>query len=829
MVAPLTPDRLARRTDPDAFPFATTADLAPLDHIVGQDRAIEAVTFGVEIRQPGYNLYAMGPEGIGKYTLVRQVLATRAAAEPAPPDWCYVHNFADARHPKAISFTAGEGRRFRDRIAQLDRELRAAIPAAFEAEEYRNQRVALESTLKERREAALLDFERRAVGHGIALLRTPIGVGLAVLKDGKVLDRADVERLPDAEQARLAAATEALEAELGELVQRTFPGWERETRNAIRQTGEAVTRRAVGHLIDEVRAYHLAHPEVLAYLDALEADVVASAEEFLAAAQPRELPSALAARLEDGAVFRRYQVNLFVDNGGSTGAPVVFEDMPSQPNLIGRVEHTATFGALVTDFTLVRAGALHRANGGYLVLDARRLLSQPYAWDELKRALRAGEIRIEGLGDRLGLGTVSLEPEPVPLQTKIVLVGDRQVYYLLAELDPDFLELFKVQVDFDEEVPRSPEAEQQYARLLGTIAHRVGLRPLEPGAVAAVIDEAARMTGDAERLSTHMRRVTDLVREADDRATKAGHGAVTSDDVTAAVVASRRRASRIHERGLADISRGTVLLATTGEAVGTANGLSVIQLGEAVFGRPMRITATVGLGDGELVDIEREVSLGGPIHSKGVLILGGFLAGRFGRTRPLSLHASLVFEQSYGGVEGDSASIAETCALLSAIGGLSLRQSVAMTGSMNQRGEAQPIGGVNEKIEGFFDVCAARGLDGSHGVIIPAPNAPHLMLRRDVVEAVADGRFAVWSVRNVDEAMEVLTDLPAGAPDAEGTWPADSVNGRVASGLDALVERVRALSVPLLVPAATAAAKASLTTGRGRAKRGSPRSPDSGG
>ncbi len=789
MIAPLTADQLARRTEPGVFTFATTADLPLMDEIVGQDRAIEAMSFGVEIRQPGFNLYAMGPEGIGKYTLVRQMLAARADGEPVPPDWCYVHNFADPRRPRALTLPAGKGRRLRDRIAQLDRELRAAIPAAFESEEYRNRRAAAEAALKERRDGALLDFERRAAGRGIALLRTPIGVGLATLRDGKILERSEVEKLPSDERERIAAATAELEEELGELVQRTFPGWEREARTAIRAAGEEVTRRAVGHLIDEVRAGHPDHPAVLAYLDALETDVVANAEGFLAAAQPHESQSAMAARLEDGALFRRYQVNLLVDHGESIGAPVVFEDLPTQPNLLGRVEHTAQFGALITDFTLIRSGALHRANGGYLVMDARRLLTQPFAWEELKRSLRAAEIRIESLGDRLGLATVSLEPEPIPLAAKIVLVGDRSVYYLLAEMDPDFLELFKVQVDFDEDVPRMPENEQRYAGLLGTIATRGGLRPLEPGAVAAVIDQAARLAGDAERMSTHMRRVTDLVREADDRAGKVGRDRVSAADVEASVVAARHRASRIQERALKEIGRGTLLVATSGEAVGVVNALSVVTLGETAFGRPTRISATVRLGDGELVDIEREVNLGGPIHSKGVLILGGFLGARYGRTRPLSLRASLVFEQSYGGVEGDSASIAEACALLSAIAEVPLRQSIAMTGSMNQGGEIQPIGGVNEKIEGFFDVCSARGLDGTHGVVIPSTNLPHLMLRADVVAAVADEQFSVWAVRTIDEALALLTGLPAGERGADGAYPADTVNGRVEAGLDALVER----------------------------------------
>ena len=778
MDAPISPDRLVRHCDPSAFPFTTTADLEPVSEMVGQDRAVEAVAFGVAIHQPGFNLFAMGPEGIGKLSLVRTVLEGRAAGEDVPADWCYVHNFADPRRPRAVRLEAGAGRRFRDRMAKLERELRAAIPAAFESEEYRNRREAIETALKERRERALADVEQRAAAGGLALLRTPIGIGLAPLHDGKVMERDELEKLPEAERRRIQQASEELEKTLGELIQHRFPEWEREARSAIRSTGEDVTRRAVRHLIAEVRAEHRDHEQILAHLDALEADVVANAEEFLATARGSELPAILAARLEDGADFRRYGVNLLVDHADDTGAPVVFEDLPTQPNLLGRVEHTAHLGALVTDFTLIRAGALHRANGGYLVLDARRLLTQPFAWDDLKRALRSGVIRIEGLGDRMGLATVSIEPEPIPLEAKIVLVGDRMVYYLLAELDPDFLELFKVQVDFEDDVARAPEVEEQYARLLGSIALRSALRPLEAGAVAALVDRAARLSGDGERLSLHMRRLTDLLREADHRAGLAGREVVTADDVRTAVEASRRRASRLHERALEEIERGTVLVATSGETVGVANGLSVVSLGEASFGRPSRITASVRLGEGDIVDIEREVRLGGPIHSKGVLILAGFLGERYGRTRPLSLHASVVFEQSYGGVEGDSASMAETCALLSAIGGLPLRQSLAMTGSLNQRGEIQPIGGVNEKIEGFFDVCAGRGLDGTHGVVIPDTNVPHLMLRDDVVEAARESRFAVHAVHTVDEAMALLTGLDP-----------EEVDRRVAAGLDALTER----------------------------------------
>jgi len=492
-------------------------------------------------------------------------------------------------------------------------------------------------------------------------------------------------------------------------------------------------------------------------------------------------------------------VNVLVDHSQSKGAPVIYEEHPTYNNLIGRIEHLAQMGALVTDFNLIKPGALHRANGGYLILDARQLLPQPYAWDGLKRALRSREVRIEPLGQALSLvSTVSLEPEPIPLDEKVVLIGERLLYYLLYQYDPDFGELFKVEADFNEEMARTSENNLLYARLIGTMARKEELRPFDRGAVARVIERSTRMAGDAEKLSTHMLSIADLLREADYWADVAGNNVVTTDDVQRAIDAQIHRADRLQERVQEQIQRGTILIDTTGERVGQVNGLSVIGLGNFAFGQPSRITARARLGKGEVVDIEREVELGGPIHSKGVLILSGFLGARYAAKRPLSLSASLVFEQSYGGVEGDSASMAELCALLSALAEVPIKQSWAMTGSVNQHGEAQPIGGVNEKIEGFFDVCClqGRGLTGKQGVIIPASNVQHLMLRQDIVEAVEAGQFHVYPVRTVDQAMELLTGIPAGEQDEEGNFPEGSINQRVEARLIELAEKQRAFAAP---------------------------------
>jgi lon-related putative ATP-dependent protease len=490
--------------------------------------------------------------------------------------------------------------------------------------------------------------------------------------------------------------------------------------------------------------------------------------------------------------LRRYEVNVLIDRSADKGAPIVYEDNPSHDNLVGRIEHVAKMGTLVTDFTLIKAGALHRANGGYLVLDALKVLTQPFAWEALKRALRSAEIRAESLGQMLSLvSTVSLEPEPIPLDLKVVLVGQRIFYYLLHAYDPEFGGLFKVVADFEDDMARDPEADSLYARVIATMARSDKLRPLDRGAVARAIEYGARVAGDTEKLSMQMHDLADLLRESDHWAATAGRTVTDAEDVERAIRARQERVGRIRQRLQEEISRGTLLIDTAGERAGQVNGLSVATLGGFSFGMPHRITARVRLGGGKVIDIEREAELGGPIHSKGVLILSGYIAGRYAAKTPLSLAASLVFEQSYGGVEGDSASSAELYALLSALAEAPVRQSLAVTGSVNQHGDVQAIGGVNEKIEGFFDVCASRGLTGEQGVLIPASNVKHLMLKHEVVEAVSAGKFHVYPVTNVDEGIEILTGIPAGQRDALGQFPEGSINGRVERRLAEFADRVR--------------------------------------
>jgi lon-related putative ATP-dependent protease len=789
---PLPPHKLRRGCDPGSLFFETTADLPDVPGIIGQQRVVEAVRFAIGIRRYGYNLYALGPVGMGKHSFVRAFLERRAAEEPAPPDWCYVHNFKDSRRPRALKLPTERAPRLREDMEGLLEDLRAAIPAVFEGEDYRARRQLLETQLAEASAQAFAEVEKRAREQGIALIRAPQGVGLAPLRDGQVMEPDDFKELPEDEQARLRTLMAELQKEI-EVAAGALPNAARKHREELRKLERRVTAQSVTLLVDEVRAHWTDVPDVLGYLAEVERDVVEHAGDFLPAPEGANAVKALlGGRGEERRTFRRYEVNVLVTRD-EAGAPVVYEDHPTYANLVGRIEHVSELGNLVTDFTLIQGGALHRANGGYLIVEARKLLLQPMAWDELKRSLRSQVVRVDSPARAYGLvSTASLEAEPIPLDVKVVLVGERQLYYLLSALDPEFCELFKVAADFEEQIDRTPEGEELYARLLGTFARREDLRPLDPGAVARAVEHASRRAGDSEKLHVHAESLADLLREADHIAGEAEAETVSATHIQEAIDAWIRRASRIRERVQEDIRRGTVLIDTKGETVGQVNGLSVLQLGGYAFGRPNRITARVRLGNGSVVDIEKEVALGGPLHSKGVLILSGFLGQRFASERPLSLAASLVFEQSYSGVDGDSASCAELVALLSALAEAPVRQGCAITGSVNQHGQVQPIGGVNEKIEGFFDVCQASGLTGAEGVLIPASNVKHLMLRADVVEAAEKGLFHVWPVETVDQAVGLLTGLPAGERGEDGRFPEGSVNRRADDRLADFAKKARA-------------------------------------
>lgn len=775
--AGIPPEQLFRACAPEALAFDTTRELEASSTVVGQQRALEALAFGTRIDRPGYNLFALGPPGTGKHTTILAELRARAAEQAPSDDWVYVHNFDNPQKPRAIALPTGRAVELQDAMSRLIDELRASIPAAFESQDYQNRREAIDEEFRERQEQASEALREKAEARGIAVIRTPTGFGMTPVREGKLLGPDDFEKLPESERAEIKQHIEALQGELEELI-RLGPRWDKERRERLRKLNEQVTEFTVGHPIEELRATFASLSAVCAHLEAVRADLMDNVHGLIEAERRGGKPGGF--QPGNGAGFGRYEINVLVGNEDAKGAPVVFEDHPTLANIIGRVEHVSQMGTLVTDFTLIKAGALHRANGGCLLIDARSLLIQPYAWEALKRALRSDRICIESLASMLDLvSTVSLEPQPIPLRIKVVLVGDRLLFYLLGVYDPDFPEMFKVAADFEDSMPRGAGGEAAFARMLATIVDREQLLPFSREAVARVIEQGSRLAGDAGKISLHLRLVADLMREADFIAREAGTETVGRAHVSGAIAARERRLDRLRERALEATLNGTLLVGTDGAEVGRVNGLTVVDLADFAFGRPVRITARVRLGAGKVVDIEREVELGGPLHSKGVLILSGYLSGHFLPQQPLSLSASLVFEQSYGGVEGDSASSAELYALLSALAELPIRQSLAVTGSVNQYGEVQAIGGVNEKIEGFFDLCQARGLTGAQGVLIPRANVRHLMLREDVVEACRDGRFHVYPVGDVAAGIELLTGLPAGTRDEAGQFPPGSVYARV--------------------------------------------------
>jgi lon-related putative ATP-dependent protease len=780
--APLRAEELYQSCDADLPAFDTTEDLPNLKGPLGQDRALSAVDLGFRIQAPGYNLFLLGPRSVDKRALVTQVLAELPPAAEPLSDWCYINNFELSHKPRLLKLPRGRGAELRDAMSKLVADLQLSIPAAFESTEYRRRRAEFAAELHSRGGRALEELQKEAAAQGMLVLQTPHGFAIVPQREGKPIPDDELVHLSEEDAARIQKAMEALTPRLEALVEQ-FPIWFKEHRDREERLKREVAMAAVGMQIEALRKQFEALPAVLSYLEEVQEDLVENAQHFLHAEQEHKvIPFFIAQEFEPFSV--RYQVNVLVDNSGTEAVPVVYEGSPTYANLVGHIDHRSHLGALVTDFTLVRPGALHRAIGGYLVVDAERVLLQPYGWQALKRALLEGVIRIESLGELLGLvGTVSLEPEPVPLDVKVVLLGDRLLYYLLYELDPDFAELFKVPADFHDDIERSSDAVKSYAGLLATLVRKEKLIPFRRDAVARVIEHGSRLAGDARKLSLHTRTVVDLLREAAFWATEAGQEQVRKEDVQTAIEHQILRLSRVQELTLDAIRRDVLLIDTLGAAIGQANGISVYELGGLTFGSPVRITATVRLGRGEVIDIQREVELGGPIHSKGVMALAALLGSRFAGELPLSLSATVVFEQTYGSVEGDSASVAEACALLSALAGTPLRQGLAVTGSINQFGRVQAVGGVNQKIEGFFDLCQARGLSGEQGVLVPADNVQHLMLRPDVVQAAAEGRFHVYPIETVDQAITLLTGIEAGEREYAGEYPAGSVNQRVAERL----------------------------------------------
>ena len=800
---------LRKACDTKQFNFESTEEISELITVLGQDRLTSALEFGTKIDQQGYNIFALGPNKTDKQNHIQEYLESESKKQETPGDLCYVNNFDDKYEPDALLLPCGRGKDLKEHMEKLIEDLPPTLTAAFETEEYENRRQALKDEVQDLQDQTFEDLQNKARDKGLALLRTPAGFTFAPIKEeeGDLMSEEEVRNLSEEEREDLEEKTKELQQELQDLI-RKMPATKRKMRKKKKELDKEVATFAIKEIFDEIRDEFSELDKVQSFLDDVEIDIVENVQAIMSnqgdQSQGNQLAQMLGGRQQTetpdssgNPVLDRYRINVLVDNSETEGAPVIYEDNPNYKNLIGRVEYKSKMGALTTNYNLIKSGALHRANGGYLLLDARQVLLEPFAWEGLKRALKSGKLKIESFGESYSMiSTVSLQPDPVDIDVKVVLMGQRMLYYLLCEFDPDFQKLFKVEADFEDEIDRSEDNQIRYAKLLAGIIKENDLRHFNRDAVGRVIEEGSRMVSDNEKLSTKTEEIQEILLEADHWAGENGNDLVTFDDVEKAINQKKYRSSRLRDKVHEVINRDYIFIDTEGENVGQVNGLSVAKVGNLMFGRPNRITARVQLGKGEIIDIEREVDMSGPIHSKGVLILKGFLGERYAKKSPLSMSASLVFEQSYSNIDGDSASAAELYALLSAIGDIPLKQSFSVTGSVNQHGKIQPIGGVNEKIEGFFDICNERGLTGDQGVLIPHANEKNLMLRSDILEVVDNDKFHIYSIEHIDEGMKLLTGMEVGEKQKDGNFPEGTVNYEITSKLDQLAERRKAFATP---------------------------------
>ena len=750
---------------------------------IAQTRALEAIKFAAKTTHSDFNLFVLGRPGYGRHRAVLSVLQKEALTRPAPSDWVYVNNFVTPHKPMAIRLPAGMAIRFKKAMQDLVNDLANDIPAIFESEVYQNKRRSIEQDFSGQHEKSFHDLMEHAQEKGLALLRTPMGFMLTAQKDGKPITPEDFGKLSKDQQKAIENNISALQAEL-ETVLKKIPKREKEHRSVVEHLNSSAALEGVENALKDVVKEFGDIPEIAKYLETVKSDIIDNADQFLTP-DPEVRAGAFPVSTTQhykNPQYLIYSVNVIVSDQtqGDNGAPVVTEDLPTLANLVGRTEHVVEMGALLTDFTMIRPGALHRANGGYLVLDIMQVLSEPFAWDALKRSLKTQQIAITSAQDRLSLvNTVSLEPDPIPLTLRVALIGERVLYYLLMAYDREFASLFKIQADFDDEIFVSDDSIENFAHTITKLTQENELLPLSKSAITRLLTQATRLAEDAEKLSLNLGKLSDIIREADFLAKSSSAKTISGSNIDKAIDRAEQRASRIRELTHEAITRNTLFIATEGKSIGQINALSVHEIGGFRFGRPSRLTARVRSGKGKVVDIEREVELGGPLHSKGVLILSSYLATHYALDVPMSLWASIVFEQSYGGVDGDSASAAELFALLSALSECPIDQSYAVTGSINQQGEIQAIGGVNEKIEGFFDICAVRGLTGKQGVLIPYANIKHLTLRSRVIEAVKNNQFSIIPISTIGEGMKLLTGITPGQRSKTGKFPSNSLNSKV--------------------------------------------------
>jgi lon-related putative ATP-dependent protease len=792
MVIELPVEKLRREFNDILLDCETTEELTPLEGIIGQDRGVKALKFGLDIKKHGFNIYVAGAPGTGRTTAVKDFVDK---TKSVPSDWCYVNNFRDSYEPKAIRLPPGMGKVLQQDVKDFIEEVRSELPKVFESEDYAVKREETVRSIEDERRALFAQLNRRAQEEGFLLQSSTMGILMIPLSRGKPMSNEEIIALSPQIRQEIEKKREKLGIELRNAI-RQVQSLEKKANEEIKKLNKEVTLYTIGHLISDLSKKYQEFHDITTYLSDIQNDILGNITQFIQEPKPSPQTPFQVPWLRE-LTFRKYEVNVVVDNSDLEGAPVTMEVNPTYQNLFGRIEKEAQFGVLSTDFTMIRGGSLHKANGGYLVLQVEDLVRNLFSYDSLKRALINVCIRIEEAGERLGfITTKGLKPEPIPLNVKTIIIGNPLLYQQLYALDPDFKELFKVKADFDSVMDRTPENTRKYAAFICTFCRKEKLKHLDASGIAQIIEYGSRLAADQEKLSTKFAEIADIIREADFYAVQEQVNFITENQVRKAINEKKYRSDLIQEKIQEMIGRNTLLIDTDGEISGQVNGLSVMSLGDFAFGSPSRVTATVGLGQGGIIDIQREAKLSGPIHTKGVMILSGYLSEKYTQDKPLSLSARLVFEQSYGMVEGDSASSTELYAILSALSSAPIKQGLAVTGSVNQKGEVQAIGGVNEKVEGFFEVCKARGFTKQQGVLIPKSNVKNLMLKEEVVNAVQKGMFHIYPVKNIDEGIEILTGRKAGKRQPDGTFEEETINHLVEQKLNRMAEKIKEFAEP---------------------------------
>ena len=817
-IKPLPPEELRWKCASERFSFATTGDVASLSEIVGQDRALRSIEFGLGITNHNYNIFILGESGVGKETTVKDLVEKKAKAEPVPDDWCYVFNFNDPDSPMALNLPPGSGSEFAVDMDELVDSLKRDIPKVFESKDYEKHRDEILEGQQERTRNLFLRLEQKAVEKGLILKKTVSGLAVVPAKNGKPMGQEEFDSMPAARRAEIEQSLQVMQDRLSDVV-REARAIEKETKDRItaldREVVQYVVNPAVGELLEKYKEFK----GVIEYLYKVKDNILDSIEDF----RPKDdMPLNIGGiRLQKPEpTFERYKVNLIVNNKDLEGAPVIFEPNPTYSNLFGRIEFRVQLGVATTDFTMIKAGSVHKANGGYLVVNAMDILRNIFVYDSLKRMIKNREVRIEDPWEQYRIiSSITLKAEPIPVSIKLIIMGEPFIYYLLHNLDTEYRKLFKVKADFDAVMPRNEANIEKYAHFVATRCREEGLLPFDKTGVSSIVELGVRLAGDKDKLSARFNEITNMIVEASYWAGAEGSQTVTAAHVEKADSERVYRNSKISDKLRDYIQEDTILIATEGSAVGQVNGLAVLDPGDYAFGKPSRVSAKVFMGDSGVVNIEREVKMSGRIHNKALMIFTSFLGERFARKFPLTLSATITFEQLYEEIEGDSATCTELYALYSALTGVPLDQGFAVTGSMNQAGEVQPIGGVNEKIEGFYEICKAKGLTGSQGVIIPRRNVRNLMLKKEVIEAVRDKKFAIYPIERMDDGLEILTGMSAGERGADGNFPEGTLNYLAEKRLSELARGLKEFGKPPAEQKKSASGNNALPAGEGGEKK----------